>query len=113
MDIEVYQTTNGRQPFATWYEGLAGDRRHHDAVTRQLTRIENAADLSQVPDWRSVGAGVYETRVHIGPGYRIYFAIHDGSVVLLLAGGKKGSQKGDIAKAKGRLKDHRNREKMT
>ena len=113
MDIEVYQATNGRQPFTTWYEGLARDRRHHDAVTRRLTRIENAADQSQIPDRRRVGAGVYETRVHIGPGYRIYFALHGGSVVLLLAGGKKGSQKGDIAKAKVRLKDHRDREKMT
>lgn len=37
-------------------------------------------------------------RFHLGPGYRVYYMMQDGTVVL--CGGDKGSQTKDIAKAK-------------
>ena len=45
-----------------------------------------------------VGNGVSEMRFHMGPGYRVYFTIEDGAVIL--CGGDKGLQQRDIAKAK-------------
>jgi putative addiction module killer protein len=36
-----------------------------------------------------------EFRIHLGPGYRIYYG-QDGSLVLLLAGGDKSEQKRTI-----------------
>jgi putative addiction module killer protein len=44
-------------------------------------------------------------RLFYGPGYRVYFTISGGVVVLLLIGGDKSSQEKDIAKAKAILKD--------
>lgn len=51
-------------------------------------------------DVKSVGDGVGELRIHSGPGYRIYFQKQGDTVVLLLCGGNKSTQRKDIAVAK-------------
>ena len=38
-------------------------------------------------------------RVHIGPGYRVYFSRRAEVIYLLLVGGDKSSQKRDIKRA--------------
>ncbi len=35
-----------------------------------------------------------------GPGYRLYFILRGGELVVLLSGGDKGSQRADISNAK-------------
>ena len=40
-------------------------------------------------DVRPVGGGVYEVRIHYGPGYRVYFARRGLVVVIPLCGGDK------------------------
>ncbi len=42
---------------------------------------------------------LYELRFDFGPGYRIYYTIQNGFIVLLLVGGDKSSQPEDIKKA--------------
>jgi putative addiction module killer protein len=39
-------------------------------------------------------------RVHVGPGYRVYFTQRRGEVLLLLCGGDKSRQQRDIQRAK-------------
>jgi putative addiction module killer protein len=39
-------------------------------------------------------------RVHVGPGYRVYFTRKERAVYLLLTGGDKSTQSKDIARAK-------------
>jgi putative addiction module killer protein len=53
-------------------------------------------------DTRPVGDGVSELRFSFGPGYRIYYTRrqNDGTLIILLAGGDKGSQRRDISLAK-------------
>jgi putative addiction module killer protein len=43
---------------------------------------------------------VTELRVHVGPGYRVYFGRHGKTVVILLCGDDKASQGADIKQAK-------------
>jgi putative addiction module killer protein len=50
-------------------------------------------------DVRPVGEGVSELRVDDGPGYRVYFAQRGETLIVLLAGGDKGSQDRDISTA--------------
>lgn len=56
-------------------------------------------------DSKPVGSGVFELRVHYGPGYRIYYQRQGGQIVILLCGGDKGSQDRDIETAKRLAKD--------
>ena len=65
---------------------------------RILHRIRSA-EHGNFGDCDSVGEGVFELRVHIGPGYRAYFTRRAEVVYLLLLGGDKSSQKRDIKRA--------------
>ena len=49
---------------------------------------------------KAVGAGVSEYKVDFGPGYRIYFGMDGGTLVILLCGGSKQGQSDNIAAAK-------------
>lgn len=80
--------------FAEWLDDLR-DRR---AAARIIVRIERLA-LGNAGDVRSVGAGVSELRIDYGPGYRVYLARKDETVIILLCGGDKTTQRKDIATA--------------
>ncbi|WP_318012825.1 MULTISPECIES: type II toxin-antitoxin system RelE/ParE family toxin [unclassified Mesorhizobium] len=49
--------------------------------------------------------GIGELRVDHGPGYRIYFVKAGNTIVILLCGGDKPSQKADIKRAIGMAKE--------
>jgi DNA-binding phage protein len=53
-------------------------------------------------DHESVGGGAWEARVMFGPGYRIYSGKEGQQLVLLLLGGDKSTQAGDVAQARRR-----------
>lgn len=61
---------------------------------------------------KKVGAGILEARIHVGPGYRVYFvpATSFDTPTVILCGAKKGKRKqqdDDIETAKGYWKKHR------
>ena len=80
--------------FAKWIDGL------HDiqARSRILVRIERLA-AGNPGDVRPIGEGVSELRIDYGPGYRLYYTIHEREVIILLAGGEKHTQAKDIRTA--------------
>ena len=82
------------QEFARWFSSLR-DLRARARIQVRIDRLE----LGLPGDWRPVGKGVLELRVHYGPGYRIYFVQRDGCVMVLLAGGDKRTQAEDIRRA--------------
>jgi putative addiction module killer protein len=73
---------------------------------RILSRLESLTQ-GNLGDTKSVGDGVRELRVHVGPGYRVYFAQTGKIVLLLLCGGDKATQRKDIDKAKRLLREIR------
>ncbi len=82
--------------FRRWIRGL----RDRGAVARINARLRNVS-LGNVGDVKAVGEGLFEMRVHHGPGYRLY-CLRDGNAVVLLCGGDKGTQQRDVERA-GRL----------
>ena len=60
-------------------------------------------------DHKFVGAGVWELRIDVGPGYRVYFGKEAGTLVLLLCGGSKRSQAADIKQAIKYWNEHQRR----
>ena len=81
--------------FADWLRGLRDDR----AKARISLRIDRLV-IGHEGDTKSVGAGGSELRIDYGPGYRIYFTRRGDTLVILLCGGDKSSQRRDIACAK-------------
>ena len=59
----------------------------------------NRAKLGNLGDYRSVGAGVIELRIHFGPGYRVYAGLQGEDLIVLLCAGDKSSQDNDVANA--------------
>ena len=82
--------------FKRWIRGL----KDRAAVARINARLRNVS-LGNAGDVRTVGDGLFELRVHHGPGCRLYFLV-DGASVVVLCAGDKGSQQRDIERA-GRL----------
>jgi putative addiction module killer protein len=101
-ELKFYRTPNGRQPFTEWFESIR-DMKTQTRIRRQLTRLE----VGNFGDCQSVGGGVFELRIHFGPGYRIYFGKISNTVLLLLCGGDKSSQPRDIERAKAYWQDYK------
>jgi len=93
--LEIYQDRNGNEPFTVWLESLKNPRTRYRIMTR-LDRVE----LGNLGDHKMLGGGIFELRFHFGPGFRVYCGEVDDRIVLLLAGGDKGTQSRDIAKAR-------------
>ena len=100
--LVLYQTANGKCPWQDWFSELK-DRRGKAAIDARLQRVQRG----HLGDFKPVGSGVFELRVHVGPGYRIYAAEDGDTFVVLLCGGSKGSQRRDIARARAYWNDYR------
>lgn len=88
--------------FKRWVRRLRDKR----AVARIDARLRNVA-LGHFGDTRALGDGIAEMRIAYGPGYRIYFLREGATVVVLLCGGAKGTQRRDIERAKRIARDWR------
>ena len=89
-EMEVVESAT----FRRWVRDLR-DRR---AVARINARLRKVS-LGHFGDARPGGGGIYEMRIHHGPGYRLYFLRRDITVIFL-CGGEKGNQQRDIERAR-------------
>lgn len=69
------------------------------AKMRILARLRNAS-YGNFGLTKSVGGGVFEMKIDVGAGYRVYYARQGEVVYLLLSGGNKSTQDKDIKQAK-------------
>lgn len=95
MPLIVEQSTE----FQSWHEELK-DERAQRRVNSRILRVREGL----LGDSRSLGGGLSELKIDYGPGYRLYFTIRGGRLLLLLCGGDKSSQQRDIERARAILK---------
>jgi putative addiction module killer protein len=104
FEIEIYQSSRGRCPFEDWVLSI------REVYTRSkiYTRLDRLK-MGNFGDCKALGDGVFELRIHCGPGYRVYFGRIGSQIILLLCAGDKGSPEKDILKAKEYLEDYEKR----
>lgn len=88
--LEVFQSAT----YQKWFRKL----RDSQAQARIDARIRRLS-MGNAGDAKAVGGGVSELRIDFGPGYRVYFTQRRLRVVVLLCGGDKRTQAGDIEQA--------------
>ncbi len=106
LAVEYYQTATGRSPVKEWLHSLDGPIQ--DIIDARLTRVRRGL----LGDVRSVGNGVGELRIDVGPGYRVYFGRHGKTLVILLNAGQKKGQSSDIQTALAYWADYLRRKKI-
>ncbi|HRQ64634.1 MAG TPA: type II toxin-antitoxin system RelE/ParE family toxin [Xanthomonadaceae bacterium] len=104
IEVREYETADGRRPFAEWTRSLR-DARARQSVLARIVRMQ----AGNRGDWKPVGAGVFELRVDVGPGYRVYCGQDGDALVLLLCGGDKRTQVRNIEVAHAYWKDYKTR----
>ena len=80
--------------FDAWVESLKDKQ-----TSRRIQARIDRAEEGNFGDHKAVGEGVFEMRIHHGPGFRVYFIQRGLEIVILLAGGDKSSQSKDIETA--------------
>lgn len=102
--LKHYVNSSGDDLFGAWLDSIF-DIRTRSRIAARLLRLNNG----NFGDCKPVGEGVWELRVDTGPGYRIYYAIDNGKVILLCEGGDKRTQRSDIKRAIVRWQDWKER----
>lgn len=90
--------------FGQWLDSLT-DLISQAAIAARLVRLE----LGLFGDCKGLEGGLFELRVDHGQGWRVFYGIESGRVVLLLAGSNKSDQKSAIKTARKRLKNWQQR----
>jgi putative addiction module killer protein len=80
--------------YTKWFASLNDER----AKARIDKRIDRAK-FGNFGDWKTEAGEVKAMRIDYGPGYRLYYVIRDGKIIILLCGGDKRNQQADIKKA--------------
>ncbi len=86
--------------FARWL----ADLRDQQTRLRLVARLRKASQ-GNLGDVKPVGEGVWEMREFFGPGWRMYYVVRDGVLIVMLGGGDKSNQSKDIALAQGLSKE--------
>lgn len=89
------------ETFIKWIARIK-DVRAKIAIARRIER----AQAGNLGDHKCVDIDIWEMRLPIGPGYRIYYTRRDANLIILLVGGDKTSQQKDIIRAKALAKEY-------
>lgn len=81
--------------YSEWFESVR-DSRSRKRVLKRVQRLVAGNPGSH----RYLGRGLYELKVDVGPGYRIYYSLRGAGRLVLLIGGSKSTQVRDIRKAR-------------
>lgn len=93
-EIRHYLTEADKNIYLDWLTKVQ-DSVAKVAIIRRINRVE----LGNFGDHKPCNEGVWELRIDVGAGYRVYYAISGKEIVLLLCGGNKRTQTADIKQA--------------
>jgi putative addiction module killer protein len=91
--IVILETSSKRRPFEKWFNDLDGQTQR--IIALRFDRI----GLGNFGDYKLLDNGVWELRIHVGPGYRVYFGKNGNTIVVIILGGLKKTQQKDIEQA--------------
>ena len=94
FEIRQYLTPAGKDPYSAWRRKVR-DTKAKIAIDKRIVRME----LGNFGDCKFCRDGVYEMRINVGPGFRVYYAVSGNQLILLLCAGDKKTQSQDIDKA--------------
>ena len=99
-EIIHYLDESENDLYQDWLDGLR-DRVAKVAIIKRVARVE----VGLFGDHKPLREGIFELRIDVGGGYRVYYAQVGHQVILLTSGGGKKSQSRDIERAIGLLRD--------
>ncbi len=97
--MEVRQTN----VFTDWLKNLKDNLAKYAIISR-IERLKKG----NFGDSKGIGDSVFEMRIDVSKGYRVYFMNENDKIVLLLVGGNKSTQEKDIKRSKEMAKEARN-----
>ncbi len=94
--VIFYKDEKGKVPVSDWLYSIK-DMKFRRRILRRLRHLEQG----HYGDCKSIigHKGLYELRFNFGPGFRLYFAEKESTLVIVLVGGDKKTQKKDISRA--------------
>ncbi len=98
----IHYKENGRDFFEEWLDDLR-DIKGLQAIDRVIYRMQQG----NFGNHKHCRDGVWELRIDVGAGYRVYYSINGEEIILLLCGGSKRTQNKDIEKAVSFLKKYK------
>lgn len=104
-NVLYYQLSSGQSPARDYRQSI-----HDQTVKAAIDARVAGFRGGNFGDSKSVGNGVSESRIHYGPGYRIYYGVAGDEIILLLIS-DKANQSADIAQAQSFWGDYKRRVK--
>jgi len=98
--IRIYKAESRKCPFNDWLSRLT-DKKAQVAIDLRLERLR----MGNFGNCRSLRGMLFELKIDLGPGYRIYFGKLGNQLILLLCAGNKKTQIKDIERARKYLQD--------
>jgi putative addiction module killer protein len=103
IEVREYLDSGGRSLYAKWFDSL------NAAAAAKVATAVTRISLGNFSNVEGVGSGVFEYKLDVGPGYRIYFGKDGETLVILLGGGTKRRQQRDINAALANWQDYKRR----
>ena len=103
--IRIYFLPDGGAPFEDWHAKLR-DKKARAAILNRLDRLRSG----NFGDHKRLNNNLYELRIHLRPGYRVYFSEVEEDIVIILCGGTKKTQDSDIEMAQAYWDEFRSRQ---
>lgn len=82
------------EAYGRWIDNLA-DNAGRARILMRVDRLIHGNPGTH----RKLTGGISELKIDFGPGYRVYYSIRAGRLLLLLVGGDKSTQRRDIQNA--------------